>query len=81
MTTSKEELDQQVDEQRKMSHFESELRILINNNSMENGSDTPDWMLAQYLTNCLDNFNTTVKLREKWYGRDETKCSEAQTLI
>ena len=36
---------------------------------MENGSNTPDFMLAQYLLGCLEAFNIAVTTREKWYGR------------
>jgi len=49
--------------------FCQELRKLINRHSMENGSDTPDFMLATYLTDCLIAFNHTLQAREKWYGR------------
>lgn len=42
----------------------------INYFSLENGSDTPDFILAEYLERCLQNFDTTVQAREKWYGRD-----------
>jgi hypothetical protein len=51
--------------------FKEELEHLINKHSMENGSDTPDYILADYLMGCLDNFNLTVKSRETWYGRDK----------
>lgn len=53
-----------------MEEFEKELEALINKYSMENGSNTPDWILAQYLISCLLAFNTTIQQRETWYGRD-----------
>jgi hypothetical protein len=37
--------------------------------SKENGSGTPDFILAQYLDGCLENFDKTITAREKWYGR------------
>lgn len=49
--------------------FRKELSDLINRHSMENGSDTPDFMLADYLSNCLNNFDVIVAARERWYGR------------
>jgi hypothetical protein len=49
--------------------FQKELEHLINKHSMENGSNTPDYMLSEYLLRCLDNFNQTVQDRERWYGR------------
>jgi hypothetical protein len=38
--------------------------------SAENGSNTPDFILAQYLTSCLAAFDEAVNAREKWYGRE-----------
>ena len=49
--------------------FITELRELLNRRSMENGSDTPDFMLAEYLVRCLENWNLTIHNREVWYGR------------
>ena len=53
-----------------MENFERELVALINKHSKENESNTPDWLLAQYLLNCLGAFNTAIQQRETWYGRD-----------
>ena len=50
--------------------FKNELMHLLNRYSMENGCNTPDFILATYLTSCLDNFNMMVLEREKWYGRE-----------
>jgi len=49
--------------------FEKELERLLNKHSMESGSDTPDFILSKYLLGCLEVYNSTVKAREKWYGR------------
>jgi hypothetical protein len=49
--------------------FRKELENLINKYSKENGSDTPDFILARYLDNVLQNFDAAVKEREEWYGR------------
>jgi len=48
--------------------FEKELEMLINKHSKENESDTPDFILVQYLKGCLANYVKTVKARDKWYG-------------
>ncbi len=53
-----------------MSEFEKELTELINRHSQENASNTPDFILAQYLNSCLFAFNTAVQQRENWYGRE-----------
>lgn len=50
--------------------FEKELEGLINRHSQENASNTPDFILAQFLRSCLDAWNTGVQQRENWYGRD-----------
>ena len=48
--------------------FRSELKALINKHSMENSSNTPDHILADYLIRCIDNFTETTQSRESWYG-------------
>ena len=53
-----------------MSNFEKELRNLINYNNVENTSNTPDFILAQYLTSCLLAFDTATQQRANWYGHD-----------
>jgi len=50
-----------------MKHFKAELEDLINRHSMENGSDTPDFILAEYLSECLRIFDRTIRSRENWY--------------
>lgn len=46
-----------------------ELESLLNRHSVENGSDTPDFLLAEYLMQCLAAWNKCVRAREHWYGR------------
>ena len=50
--------------------LERSLARLLNFYGAENGSNTPDWILAQYLFACLTAWNTGVQQRETWYGRD-----------
>lgn len=45
--------------------FKQELVILINKHSMENGSDTNDFILAAFLMDCLTAFNLSVKARDR----------------
>lgn len=40
---------------------------VINKNSLENESDTPDFILAEYLVACLTAFNNTANARRTWY--------------
>jgi hypothetical protein len=52
-----------------LTGFEQNLRRLINAQSVENLSNTPDFILAEYLSGCLNAFNYAVQRREQWYGR------------
>lgn len=61
-----------------MSKFEDELRTLINQCSVENESNTPDFILAEFIRDCLNCFNRAIEKREKWYGRE--KQEENKTL-
>jgi hypothetical protein len=54
------------------SKFQIELEQLINKHSVESESNTPDFILAEYLGNCLNIFNTAIKRREDWYGRNSS---------
>lgn len=46
-----------------MDSFEDELRKLLNRHSMENRSDTPDYVLAMFILRCLDAFDDAVVTR------------------
>lgn len=58
--------------------FEKALERIINGYSMESASNTPDWILAQYLRACLLAFDTAVQQRETWYGRAGRPSAAAQ---
>lgn len=51
------------------SAFRNQVEKAINCHSMENGSNTPDFILAEYLTDCLAAFDKASTAREKWYGK------------
>lgn len=48
--------------------LQKELEHLINKFSRENESDTPDFILAEYIMGCLGAYETAVNARGKWYG-------------
>ena len=48
--------------------LEKELQYLLNRYCRENMSDTPDFILAQYMMNCLTAFEQAVGLRQAWFG-------------
>jgi hypothetical protein len=47
-----------------------EIASALNRCSAENASNTPDFILAQFLMGCLLAWNQGVQQRETWYGRD-----------
>ena len=50
--------------------LEGDIQDAINRHSAENDSDTPDFILAEYLIGCLAAWNAGVKARQRWYGKD-----------
>ena len=61
--------------QKYMADLEQKIEHLINLHSLEQYSDTPDFVLAQYVRRCLENFNVTMQMRDDWrlYGEGEGK--------
>jgi hypothetical protein len=51
--------------------FKQELAEVINRHSMEGNSNTPDFILADFLGDCLAGFEYAVRQRNRWYGRKE----------
>lgn len=49
--------------------FLDELSALLNKHSLESWSNTPDFVLAQYLCQCLETFNNSIRWRERARGR------------
>lgn len=48
--------------------FVEELGALINTFSLENKSNTPDFILAEFMLHCLTAFEATSLRREAWFG-------------
>lgn len=48
--------------------FRMELQTLINRYSKENGSNTPDFVLANFLCDSLRAFDLATGQRSHWYG-------------
>jgi hypothetical protein len=51
-----------------MDQCQREIETILNRYCKENDSNTPDFILATYLMDCLNAFNNAVSLREKWYN-------------
>jgi hypothetical protein len=67
-----EELGALAPAEPKPERFDEALRAVINRYSRENGSNTPDHILADYLDDCLAAFDRASLAREKWYGRRDS---------
>jgi hypothetical protein len=65
------------------TEFRRDVQTAINRASKENGSNTPDFILADYLAHCLQAYDRAVTAREKWYGREVVgmKAAPAPTTI
>ncbi len=50
-----------------MDSLEKEIGCLINKHSREQDSNTPDFILAEYLLACLGAFEVASNRREGWY--------------
>lgn len=55
--------------------FREKLEALINHHSMENGSDTPDFILAEFLADSLRAFDKATNARCSWYGQTKHEKS------
>lgn len=53
---------------RDLSPMAKDIAAALNRYSAENGSDTPDFVLAEFLVGCLGAFDKGVNERECWYG-------------
>jgi hypothetical protein len=59
--------------------LQEEIKSVINCHCAENESDTPDFILASYISDCLAAFNRAVNMREAWYGRKTLEIKESET--
>jgi len=73
MNTAERDTRIELEEQVVIPSFRDQLKSLINLNSIENYSDTPDYILADYLHECLQAFDKAVLKRRDWHSRENTK--------
>jgi len=57
-----------------MPSLREDIAAALNKHSAENGSDTPDFILARYLVSCLAAYDTATLAREEWCGRGVKKA-------
>lgn len=63
-----------------MATFREDLAGVINRHSLENGSDTPDYILAGYLSNCLRAFDNAVNARKEYFTDNDKQVPEQPEL-
>jgi len=62
-----------------MKQFTKDLAHLINKHSLESQSDTPDFILAEYLTESLISYNRACCKREVFFGRKTSEKNLANS--
>lgn len=63
------------------SELEKKLKTLINKESREDDSNTPDFILAEFMMNCLDAFEIASNRREVWYDLELDILNNWEELI
>jgi len=57
--------------------LQKEIENTLNRHSAENGSNTPDFILARYLMDCLKAFDNAALARSNWYGNRDKSIEDA----
>lgn len=68
-----------IDSNQEQLNFRSELGRLINKYSLESASNTPDFILAGFLSRALDNFDQTMIERKAYSGNSNDSGSDSRT--
>jgi hypothetical protein len=76
-----DELIRSTEEGNQESCFRKDLAGVLNKYSRENGSNTPDFILANYLVACLAAFDTASRSREEYYGEFFAPGQTSETEI
>ena len=58
-----------------------EFASVINRNSLEQDSGTPDFILAEYLVFCLENWNQCHKERAIWWDKLSAAKAGVEQII
>lgn len=59
-------VDVEITAETKYAEFQREVELLINRLSLENGSNTPDFILAEYLTDQLRSYDFISTKKEAY---------------
>lgn len=60
--------DRTQEDSSELAKFREELIVLIGKYSIENASDTPDYILADYIVRCLRTFASIARKRDASRG-------------
>ena len=63
----------------KVNSFRGQIEYWINCFNKEAGSNTPDFILAEYLEDCLAALDRAVKRRSDWYAPPRPQCEPPAT--
>jgi hypothetical protein len=63
------EFDFEERERTRKAQFKKELEHLINKHCMENTCNTPDFILAEHICNCLEAFAKATNTRINWFKK------------
>ena len=64
-----------------MSEFKDDIRNVINRHSKEGGSNTPDFILAKFLEDCLDAFDFALTKRSAWLSVEKYPFGETPEVV
>lgn len=59
-----------VQKERRMDDFMKELSVLLNRYGKDSDTNTPDYILAEYLKSCIESFERAIDLRDAWHNKD-----------
>ena len=63
-----------MDNLKRVVNFERDLTNLLNMYSLDNDSDTPDFILAKYINDCLNAFIVAMGKRDSWRNPIQSEC-------
>ena len=58
------------------SDFRKDLIALLNAHGIDNQTNTPDYLLGDYLLACLKAFDSTVQARDTWHSPTKPPTEE-----
>lgn len=70
----REEFNKEFNLENKYTEFSKKVEDIINSMCLESDSDTPDFILAQFLSDCLKVWNKSTKQRSEWFGYPKTEA-------